>query len=466
MAAAATLALVLAPAAFARDFLVTTTQDGPTGQSCDDGTCTLREAVLFAQSGDTITLPAGHYVLTLGELVLLGDTIDGAGARSTIIDGNQSSRVLRITGIAGAAPPTSTVTDVTIRGGNGVTGPSGPNGIGGGIYVQTASLQLSDTHVVANTATSLGGGIGIQGNNSLVMVGSTVAGNTVSGRSVEGGGIGVTGESAGIALVNSTISGNRAIAEIGISTGGGIFTGLTPRLLLSHVTIAGNQATVGGGLAMNGPDDANFASQMSNSLIVANTPTACDQALTGVATHHNLVQDSTCVLGGATDIQGVNAPLLDLTNNGGLTDTRALPAGSPAINAGGTCHAVDQRRIARPPALRHRRLRVRRAHAHGDHERGQRQRRHDDLDELSRHAERRGDGREPRVRLRHVHARARHLQRLELTARLHRHVRRRLLADGRRHAGREPGEDLHDRGQRQRGGRRTAAPAARDPGDG
>jgi CSLREA domain-containing protein len=340
--------LLLVPAAYARDFLVNTTQDLPVGQSCDDGTCTLREAVTFAQPTDTITVPAGVYVLSLGELVLMGDTINGAGARATIIDGNKSSRVMRITGVAAGPPPASTVRDVTIRSGNGAS----PNqaGTGGGVFVESASLQLSNSHVIANTATNTGGGLAIQGNNSLVMSGSTVAGNTVSGRSVDGGGIGVTGESAGIDLVNSTITGNRAIAEPGVSRGGGIFTNLSPRLLLSHVTIAGNQATVGGGLALNGPDDSLFASQMTNTLIVGNTPAACNQALTGVATHHNLVQDSSCVLGGAADIQGVNAPLLDLANNGGPTDTRALPAGSPAINAGGTCQSTDQRGIARPPA--------------------------------------------------------------------------------------------------------------------
>jgi CSLREA domain-containing protein len=343
--------LLVAPAsAGAREFVVNTTQD-IAGQNCDDGVCSLREAVQLAGSADTITVPQGEYFLSLGELVLQGDTINGAGARSTIINGNGSFRVLRIIGAATGAPPPSTVTGVTIRGGNGFAGTSGPNGVGGGVYVQSASLQLGSSHVVANTAGATGGGIGIQGNHSVVLNRSTVAGNTVRGRTVEGGGIGVTGESAGIALINSTLTGNSAISDAGNpAEGGGIFTGLSPRLLLVQSTIAGNVAQVGGGVFMDGPDDPGFASQMNNTLIVGNTPTACNQALTGVTTHHNLVQDSTCALGGAADIQGVNAPLLDLTNNGGLTDTRALPAGSPAINAGGSCQTTDQRGLARPPA--------------------------------------------------------------------------------------------------------------------
>jgi CSLREA domain-containing protein len=335
------LVLLLVPgSAAAREFVVNTTQD-TAGQNCDDGICSLREAVQLAQPTDTITVPPGTYVLSLGELVLLGDTINGAGARSTIIDGNGASRVLRITGPGATTPPASTVSGVTIRGGN--------SGDGGGAYAESASLQLINSHVVANTASSTGGGIAVQGNNSVVLTRTTVSGNTVRGRTVTGGGIGVSGESAGIGLINSTVTGNTAISDFGNpSEGGGIHTGLSPRLLIFQSTIAGNVAQLGGGVFMDGPDDASFASQMNNTLIVGNSPTACNQALTGVATHHNLVQDSTCGLAGAGDIQGVNAPLGALANNGGTTDTRALPAGSPAINAGGTCQSTDQRGVARP----------------------------------------------------------------------------------------------------------------------
>ena len=48
-------------------------------------------------------------------------------------------------------------------------------------------------------------------------------------------------------------------------------------------------------------------------------------------------------------------PLLGpLQNNGGPTDTQALGAGSPAIDAGdpATCSATDQRGVARPQRAR------------------------------------------------------------------------------------------------------------------
>jgi CSLREA domain-containing protein len=335
--------------AVAADFTVNTTADPAPDGSCGPPTCSLREAVTLAGGADRVILPAGTYVLGLGELVLIADTITGAGARSTIIDGNQASRVLRISAPAAGGLATSTVTGVTIRGGNGVGSASG---IGGGVLVQSSPLQLGNSHVVANTAGSIGGGIGIQGNNSLVMTGSTVAGNTVTGRSVEGGGIGVSGEQAGIGLINSTVSGNAAVATIGSSAGGGIHAGLTPRLALGNVTIAGNSASAGGGLALTSTANPQFSNQMINTLLVGNTGGAClpGTGLPAVQTHHNLVQDSTCALAGTGDIQGIDAPLVALANNGGPTDTRAVPAGSPAIDKGGTCQQTDQRGIARPAA--------------------------------------------------------------------------------------------------------------------
>jgi CSLREA domain-containing protein len=348
---AAALALLLVPAvALAQTapqtFQVNSTADPGVG-GCNAIECTLREAVNTAGSSDTINVPAGQYVLSAGELVLSGDTINGAGARSTIIDGNGTFRVLRITGAVSGAPLTSKVNDVTIRRGNAVAGPNGPNGDGGGIYVQSGDIELNRTHVLNNTATRDGGGIAVETGLNLTLVGSTVAGNSVTGRSVAGGGIAATNSNAGLALINSTVAGNSAVATIGSSTGGGISGAQAPRLVLFNTTVAGNSADTGGGIALIGNPNMQI-SGMNNTLLVGNTPNACAGSLANMSTRNNLVQDSSCTLGGTGDIQGVNAPLDALADNGGPTDTRALPGGSPAINAGSNCQPADQRGIARP----------------------------------------------------------------------------------------------------------------------
>ena len=65
------------------------------------GPCTLRAAIQEANALpglDTIVVPAGTYVLSLGELEIKSDlVIDGAGAAQTTVDGNQLSRVFSVT---------------------------------------------------------------------------------------------------------------------------------------------------------------------------------------------------------------------------------------------------------------------------------------------------------------------------------------------------------------------------------
>src|SRR5690606_2384139 len=77
---------------------VTTTLDENDG-SCLDDDCSLRDALATAVSGDTILIPSGDYVLTLGQLLVDRElTLDGA-TPAPVIDGNMASRVLEISGM-------------------------------------------------------------------------------------------------------------------------------------------------------------------------------------------------------------------------------------------------------------------------------------------------------------------------------------------------------------------------------
>ena len=124
------LALSLAPAQVARaidpaDYTVTKVGDTNDG-TCDVSDCSLREAITAANAAgghQSIDLPAGTYTLTRtgsgedgnvwGDLDITDDvTINGAGAETTIIDGNGTDRVLHVFSSA-----TVVVGDVTIRNG-------------------------------------------------------------------------------------------------------------------------------------------------------------------------------------------------------------------------------------------------------------------------------------------------------------------------------------------------------------
>ncbi len=344
VAALAAVVLVLAApsTALAVDYVVNTTADNGTG-GCTALECTLREAITLAGPNDTVTVPGGTYQLqTAGELSLEGDKVNGAGARTTIVRGNGTGRVMSVSN--GPNSEAAAISGLSITNGGGAGQAS--SGSGGGIYT-TGTLSVANSHIVGNSGSAGGGGIFVNSGSNLILVGSTVSGNTVSNSGVaRGGGIEGENENQILAVINSTISGNTVTSLTpGNAQGGGIAGGGGTNLILSNATVAGNTAGSGGGIHI--VSDAS----LQNSIIADNSGGAC--AGTGVpdipaTAHHNLITDGTCTLTGPGNLQGIGAQLGALGNYGGPTDTRALAPSSPAINAGSECQASDQRGITRP----------------------------------------------------------------------------------------------------------------------
>jgi CSLREA domain-containing protein len=331
---------MLPAAAFADTVTVNTTADH-NDKVCDATDCTLREGVELG--ANTINLPKGNFKLdpALGELVLVNDQIDGAGARASIIDGSSGTRVLRV------LDGVSSIDGVTVTHGNGASSVS--NGAGGGIFVGSGStLQVTTSTVDSNTATS-GGGIGISG--TLILDRSTVSGNRAStGRLSSGGGI----TNAGTTLIaNSTISGNTAVDVDGASSQGGGIASSGP-LTFNGVTISNNTAINAAGLLENVPASG-AARTILNTIVSGNIGPECGgTGLDTDTTHNSLSEDTTCAFGDATDLPPADAQLRALANNGGGTNTHALLSTSPAINKGNGCAPVsapvDQRGVVRPQA--------------------------------------------------------------------------------------------------------------------
>jgi hypothetical protein len=301
---------------------VDTTRDGPSDGECTND-CTLREAVALASggSGTPVLLPAGVYKLTQGPLVISGDntTIYGAGlgsqqssgARTTIIDGNNASRVVQV-----PAELSVIFAGVTITGGRAATG--------AGAFVGSAgSLYLYNSFVRENVATSRGGGI--QSAGTVFLVQSTVSDN----RAAAGGGIAI--DPGGFLYAPaSTISDN---------TGGAVATAGSYQF---------TNSTVSGGLTGE-PGSSGGSNLVLNSILAGPGP-ACAGTIAATPKTNwsgNLASDTTC---GFTAVEGtVQDPQLgSLRNNPGATDTRALQEGSPAINTANPqfCIGNDQRGAA------------------------------------------------------------------------------------------------------------------------
>lgn len=215
-----------------------------------------------------------------------------------------------------------------------ISGNEIPDGDGGGIYNSMAVLEISSSAVSDNAARD-GGGI----NNAGVLTATdvTISGNAAS---KDGGGIYYRVTTGGVTLTNVTISENAAGRA-----GGGIYND-RGQLIGTNVTINGNTADDKGGGIFSWTERVSFSNT-----IIANSGSGrdCRQSPL-VSLGHNLDSDGTCGLSGAGDISNTDPLLGPLADNGGPTQTHALLAGSPAVDAGdnATCPDTDQRGVARP----------------------------------------------------------------------------------------------------------------------
>jgi hypothetical protein len=270
------------------------------------------------------------------------------------ISGNQGNGVAYGGGIGNGG--TLTVSNCTISGnqGNGV-------GYGGGID-NGGTLTLCNSTVAGNGAGSDFGdgyGGGIYNMADLTVRCSTISGNTAQFSSFFGyGGSGGGIDNAGgtVTISNSTVTGNDA-GYGGYGDGGGIYSGMGSTLTLNNATVSGNSAGGyydGGGIY----NDMDGTLHSRNSIIAGNTgyrgfpdDLVADLGSLG----HNLIGDGD---GGSgfdpTDLVGTFDSPIDpmlgaLQDNGGPTQTMALLAGSPALNAGdpGQLGVADQRGVAR-----------------------------------------------------------------------------------------------------------------------
>jgi len=366
----AALALLAPITAEAATFTVNTTADTTVAGGCTtEPACSLRDALSAAGASadpeDVVVVPAGSYAVEAGELVIGGSesvVVRGAGARSTTIDAHGSSRVFE------ANADKTTIEGVTITGGlaSEAVGPDLPGDGGGILAFEAEELILNGVNLSGNSAAKNGGGISAPPEGSSVAAvainASTVAGNKVTGGLVEGlgGGVYVLGD---LAIVNSTVSGNSAESTAGMVQGGGVLAALEPmatepsKVSILNTTIAGNSvgaAGVGGGLAIYNPTPG-----IVTELAVKNTIVAGNSSPTGpsdcgtvamIASDHNLSSDASCMFTDSGSKQNADAKLGPLGANGGETDTMALLAGSPAIDAGTNegCPSADQRGVARP----------------------------------------------------------------------------------------------------------------------
>ncbi|MBZ0294078.1 MAG: CSLREA domain-containing protein, partial [Anaerolineae bacterium] len=277
------------------NFTVNLTQD-INDTTCSEDSCSLREAIIAANTygdGSIVTIPEGVYTLTIpgtsednnytGDLdIHVNMTINGAGAATTIIDGNEIDRVFHV-------PTTGKsiiISDITIRNGHEISVG------GGGIYIYYDNeVTIQRSHLRNNTG--LNGGAIYSASATLTLVESTVFNNNAV---KAGGGIGTIkpNSTGNLYILRSTISDNTAGASD--SSASDAMDNRSTNVSITDSTIIGTFFRVGGTITAN----------------------------------NSIVTTATNGLG----------PLQD---NGGPTWTRALLPNNPSIGGTALCAPTDQR---------------------------------------------------------------------------------------------------------------------------
>jgi hypothetical protein len=375
--------LMLVSAAICR--AQTTITVNSTNDPSDPGNCTLRDAIdvalgvsispdvcatsgsgapftiVFSGSlaGGSIILGSTLPTITGTDLTITGPTTSSAGIA---IDGGGSVQLMQVDSDA-----TLNLQYLTLQNGSVVGDVF--SSAGAGAIFNSGTLNITNSTLSANQAiggaassTAVGPGSGEGGAifnaGTVTITNSTLSANQATGGASShfSGGTGSGGaifNEGTVTITNSTFSANQATGGLGSTSdgagvGGAIFNYFGGTLTISSSTFSANQATgdnpVGGGI-YNFSGTAN----LKDTILAASAPDNCGGAAP-TDEGYNISDDSTCgfAAGAAANGQaigdGVN-PLLDtagLADNGGPTQTIALQAGSPAIDAIPVASCTDQ----------------------------------------------------------------------------------------------------------------------------
>ncbi len=277
--------------------------------ACDDiaGTpfCSIQAAVdAAAASGDVIEIAAGTYL----ENVIANDTsltLVGEDRETTIVDGGSVSGVFNFISLSAQDVD---LNQLTIRNGNQATG--------GGVFLDTGTLTISDCEISNNEATVGGGGIFFN-DGALVINNSDIIYNEAIA-SAAGGFYHATGDAT---ITDTHIDHNEADTAAGLLNTNGLLT-------LTNSTVDHNTADNIGGIYSNGA-----TATFTNSSVSNNTATS---SIGGVyhVTGDAVLTDSSINANEADTIAGLYVA------SGNLTITGSSLNDNVANNIGAIYHAT------------------------------------------------------------------------------------------------------------------------------
>lgn len=282
-----------------------------------DGKISLREAILYAKSNDTITFAnemTGKAITLSGEELMIGKsiTINASSINGVTIDGNGTSRIFNV--LSGSTVVFDTL---IIRGGK--------SSASGGGMTNAGTLTLKSCTITDNQTGTSGGGIN---NTGILTVNGGMISENIIRTGLSGGGIfNAKGATA-------TIKGGCVIQNNAARYGGGIYN--NGKLYVSATTDGSVSATFSSNNATYGGALYNIGSASLNHLIV-NDNSVTNSGGGIVNSGSMTLQDSTIadnesdgMGGGISNSSGANLTII----NTELLANSALTFGGALYNAG------------------------------------------------------------------------------------------------------------------------------------
>lgn len=330
------MSLTAAPVA-AASLTVNSTND----TVADDGECTLREAIIAANTDTASGATVGECAAGSGADVI------GFSVAGSILLGSDQAAISSDVSILGAGAITLsgatlhqvlivTTGTVSLSGLTITAGATAPGGRGGGIEISGGAVTVTNSTFSNNGADLVGGGIANNG-GAVSVTNSTFTNNNAGGgggiytvngtltvtNSTFSGGVAVTGggirsDGGTVTVTNSTFSGNTAT-----NLGGAITNNTGAVLTVTDSTFSGNSATLTGGAIEN-----RGTADVVSSSITTNTAGTTGGGINSIVGTTLTVTDST--ISGNTAVAGGG-----IWNNGTLTVTSSTISGNTAGIGGG-----------------------------------------------------------------------------------------------------------------------------------
>jgi hypothetical protein len=272
-------ALTVARSAYAASITVTSTADViDAAASCasvtvaslpgPNGLTSLREAICAANANsdaDTITLPAGTFVFTrtgnddnasLGDLdITQSVTINGAGAGSTIIDGQNADRIFDIAPIS-ICNCAVNFSGLTLRNGSAS---SSNFSVGGAMYINQGTTVTISNSILSNNQSVTSTGGAIENRGSLTLTNVTMQNNTAKALG------GAINSIRSLTVTNSTFTNNQAEAggALYINTDSTFSATITGSTFTNNHTVATASGVTDDGAAIAADTDGSVSITMS-----------------------------------------------------------------------------------------------------------------------------------------------------------------------------------------------------------